>query len=184
VQKELLSVVVRQASATQDQLVATSNGSSTIHQGIEAGLNALLWENPNGDTVNLRQAYTYNDFHYRHDATFGDNELPSLPREVYQAELEYRQTSGFYAQLNARAASSYYVDFANSWSAPSYTLWGLKVGYQAPSQKWEVFVDARNLTNERYATAANTAYDAKGQDSANFYPGDPFNVTTGVAFRF
>lgn len=184
VQKELLSVVVRQASATQDQLVATSNGSPTIHQGIEAGLNALLWENPNGDTVNLRQAYTYNDFHYRHDATFGDNELPSLPREVYQAELEYRQASGFYAQLNARAASSYYVDFANSWSAPSYTLWGLKVGYQAPSQKWEVFVDARNLTNERYATAANTAYDAKGQDSANFYPGDPFNVTTGVAFRF
>lgn len=184
VQKELLSVVVRQASATQDQLVATSNGSSTLHQGLEAGLNALLWDGPEGDTVTLRQAYTYNDFHYRHDATFGDNELPSLPRQVYQAELEYRQASGFYAQLNARAASSYYVDFANSWSAPSYTLWGVKFGYQAPSEKWEVFVDARNLTNERYATASNTAYDAKGQDSANFYPGDPINVTTGVAFRF
>nr|WP_240326987.1 TonB-dependent receptor [Pseudomonas parafulva] len=184
VQKELLSVVVRQATATQDQLVATSNGSPTIHQGVEAGLNALLWEGASGDTVTLRQAYTLNDFHYRHDATFGDNELPGLPRQVYQAELEYRQTGGFYAQLNARAASSYYVDFANSWSAPSYTLWGAKFGYEAPSKKWEVFVDARNLTNERYATATNTAYDANGQDSANFYPGDPINVTTGVAFRF
>ncbi|MDO7902291.1 TonB-dependent receptor family protein [Pseudomonas sp. K1(2024)] len=184
VQKELLSVVVRQATATQDQLVATSNGSPTIHQGVEAGLNALLWEGASGDTVTLRQAYTLNDFHYRHDATFGDNELPGLPRQVYQAELEYRQTGGFYAQLNARAASSYYVDFANSWSASSYTLWGAKFGYEAPSKKWEVFVDARNLTNERYATATNTAYDANGQDSANFYPGDPINVTTGVAFRF
>ena len=184
IQKELLSVVVRQASATQDQLIATSNGSKTIHQGIEAGLNALLWEGQNGDTVTLRQAYTLNDFHYRNDDQFGDNELPSLPREVYQAELQYRQTGGFYAQLNARAASSYYVDFANSLSAPSYTIWGAKLGYEAPSKKWEVFVDARNLTNERYATAANTAYDANGQDSANFYPGDPINVTTGVAFRF
>lgn len=183
IQKELLSVVVRQATATQDQLVATSNGSPTIHQGLEAGLNALLWESQ-GDTVTLRQAYTFNDFHYRNDATFGDNQLPGLPRQVYQAELEYRQASGFYSQLNARSASSYYVDFANSWSAPSYTIWGAKFGYQAPSKKWEVFVDARNLSNERYATAANTAYDAKGQDSANFYPGDAINVTTGVAFRF
>jgi len=184
IQKELLSIVVRQATATQDQLVATSNGSGTIHQGIEAGLNAQLWEGQNGDTVTLRQAYTFNDFHYRDDDTFGGNELPSLPREVYQAELQYRQTTGFYAQLNARAASSYYVDFANTLSAPSYTIWGAKVGYEAPSKKWEVFLDARNLTNERYATAANTAYDARGQDSANFYPGDAFNVTTGVAFRF
>lgn len=184
VQKELLSVVVRQATATQDQLVATSNGSATIHQGIEAGLNALLWEGQGGDTVTLRQAFTYNDFHYRNDATFGDNELPGLPRQVYQAELEYRQATGFYAQLNARSASSYYVDFANSLAAPSYTLWGAKFGYEAPNRKWEVFVDARNLTNERYATASNTAYDAKGQDSANFYPGDPINVTTGVSYRF
>lgn len=184
VQKELLSVVVRQATATQDQLVATSNGSATIHQGIEAGLNALLWEGQGGDTVALRQAFTYNDFHYRNDATFGDNELPGLPRQVYQAELEYRQATGFYAQLNARSASSYYVDFANSLAAPSYTLWGAKFGYEAPNRKWEVFVDARNLTNERYATASNTAYDAKGQDSANFYPGDPINVTTGVSYRF
>ncbi|WP_133749415.1 TonB-dependent receptor [Pseudomonas sp. LP_7_YM] len=184
VQKELLSVVVRQATATQDQLVATSNGSPTLHQGIEAGLNAQVWQGQGGDTVTLRQAYTYNDFHYRHDATFGDNQLPGLPRQVYQAELEYRQPSGFYAQLNARVASSYYVDFANSLGAPSYTLWGAKVGYEAPNRKWEVFVDARNLTNQRYATASNTAYDAKGEDSANFYPGDPINVTTGVSYRF
>ncbi|WP_176512697.1 TonB-dependent receptor family protein [Pseudomonas ceruminis] len=184
VQKELLTVVVRQASATQDQLTATSNASPTIHQGIEAGLSALLWAGANGDTLDLRQAYTLNDFHYRHDDTFGGNELPSLPRQVYQAELAYRQASGFYASLNLRAASSYYIDYANTWQAPSYVLWGAKVGYQAPSKKWEVFADLRNITDERYTSAANTAYNANGRDSANFYPGDAFSVTTGVAFRF
>lgn len=110
------------------------------------------------------------------------NQLPSLPRQVYQAEQQYRQASGFYAQLNARAASSYYVDFANTLSAPSYTLWGAKFGYEAPSKQWEVFVDARNLTNQRYATAANTAYDAKGRDSANFYPG--MRSTSPPGWRF
>ena len=184
VQKELLTVVVRQASATQDQLTATSNASPTLHQGIEAGLSALLWAGANGDTLDLRQAYTLNDFHYRDDDTFGGNELPSLPRQVYQAELAYRQASGFYASLNLRAASSYYIDYANTWQAPSYVLWGAKVGYQAPSKKWEVFADLRNLTDERYASAANTAYNANGRDSANFYPGDAFSVTTGVALRF
>lgn len=183
IEKELLSVVVAQATANQAQVVATSNGSATIHQGVEAGLNAQLWEG-GGDTLTLRQAYTFNDFHYRHDQVFGDNQLPGLPRQVYQAELEYHQASGFYAQLNSRTASSYYVDYANSLSAPSYTIFGAKVGYEAPSKRWEVFVDARNLTNKRYATATNTTYDAKGQDSANFYPGDAFNVTTGVAFHF
>lgn len=184
VKQELLTVVVQQASASQDQLTATSNASPTIHQGIEAGLNALLWEGEGGDSLALRQAYTLNDFHYRHDATFGDNELPSLPRQVYQAELAYRQASGFYASLNVRAASSYYVDFANTWQAPSYVIWGAKVGYQAPGERWEVFADVRNLTDQRYATAANTAYDAGGRDSANFYPGDALSLTTGVAFRF
>ncbi|WP_286917380.1 MULTISPECIES: TonB-dependent receptor family protein [Pseudomonas] len=181
---EILSVVVRQASANQDQLVASSNASPTIHQGVEAGLNALLWEGENGDTLNLRQAYTFNDFYYRHDNTFGGNELPSLPRHVYQAELQYQQAGGFYAQLNLRSASSYFIDYANSFSAPSYTILGARIGFEAPSKRWDVFLDMRNLTDERYATAANTTYDARGQDSANFYPGDAFNVTTGVAFRF
>lgn len=184
VQKELLTVVINQATATSDALTATSNGSPTIHQGLEAGLSARLWENEEGDSLSLRQAYTFNDFHYQHDATFGDNQLPGLPRQVYQAALQYNQAKGYYAEFNAQSVSSYYVDFANSLSAPSYTLFGAKLGYEAPSKQWNVFVDLRNLTNQRYATAANTAYDAKGQDSANFYVGDPFNVTTGVAFHF
>jgi iron complex outermembrane receptor protein len=184
VQKEILNVVITQATSTADALTAASNGSPTIHQGIEAGLGVQLWEGQSGDTVTLRQAFTVNDFFYRHDAVFGDNELPSMPREVYQAQLVYNQSQGYYAELNAQSVSSYYVDYANTLSAPSYTIFGAKLGYEAPSKRWNVFVDFRNLTNEHYATAANTTYDAKGKDSANFYVGDAFNVTTGVSFHF
>lgn len=184
IDKELLSVVVIPATQTADALVANSNASETIHQGVEAGLSARLWEGRTGNSITLRQAYTFNDFFYRDDEVFGDNQLPSLPVHVYQAELQYQHTSGFYAQLNVRSASNYYVDYANTLKAPSYTIWGAKVGYEAPSERWSVFLDARNLTDEHYATTTNTAYDLRGNDSANFYPGDGFGVTTGVAFRF
>ncbi len=181
---ELLSAVIIPATETSAEIRDNVNGSPTIHQGIEAGLSTQLWKGASGDSVSLRQAYTFNDFYYRHDDVFGDNQLPSMPRHVYQAELQFQQAAGFYAGINVRSVSSYYVDFANTLRAPCYTIFGAKVGYEAPGQRWAVFVDARNLTDKNYVTAANSSYNAQGQDSANFYVGDGFGVTTGVSFRF
>ncbi len=184
VDKELLSVVVIPATTLTPALIANSNATPTIHQGIEAGLNARLWGEVDSDNVILRQAYTLNDFYYEHDPVFGNNRLPSLPKHVYQAELQYQSSNGFYAGLNLRAASSYYVDYANTLKAPAYAILGAKLGYEAPSKRWSVFLDARNLTDRNYVTASNTAYDLKGKDNANFYPGDGFGVTAGASFHF
>lgn len=181
---ELLTVIITPATQTTDAVTANANASDTIHQGIEAGLDTRLWESARGDQVILRQAYTFNDFFYRDDDEFGSNELPSLPRHYYQAELQYRHPAGFYAGVNLCTASSYYVDYANTLKAPSYTLWGAKVGYDDPGERWSVYLDARNLTDEHYVTAANTAYDLRGVDSPNFYVGDGFGVYAGISYRF
>jgi iron complex outermembrane receptor protein len=184
VKDELLSVTIIPATATSDAVVANSNASPTIHQGVEASLSSKLWESNGGSNVALRQAYTFNDFHYQNDKIFGHKQLPGLPRHVYQAELQYQHTSGFYASLNLRAASGYYVDFANTLKAPAYNIWGAKVGYESPGKRWSIFLDARNLTDKHYATATSTAYDLKGQDGAYFFPGDGFGVTAGISYRY
>lgn len=184
IRDELLTVVIQQATATTDAVTANSNAEPTVHQGIEAALTAKLWQGERGDGLSLRQAYTLNDFHYRHDGTFGDNQLPGLPRQVYQAELQYSHGSGFYAQLNTRAASSYYVDYANTFKAPGYALLGAKFGYGLPSECWSAWVDLRNLTDKHYATATSTAYNLNGRDSNVFYVGDGFSVFGGVSYRF
>jgi len=184
VRDELLTVVTQQATATSDAVTANSNASPTIHQGIEAALSSRLWRDHEGDRLTLRQAYTFNDFFYRDDAQFGQNQLPSLPRQVYQSELLYQQAGGFYAGLNVRATSGYYVDYANTLKAPSVAIWGAKFGYETPDRRWKLFLDLRNLADKHYAVAANTAYDLHGVDSANFYPGDGFSIYTGVAYRF
>jgi iron complex outermembrane receptor protein len=182
IKNELLTIVVIPATPTTLAVTATSNSTPTDHQGVEGTLAANFWKNAAGDKIFLRQTFNLNDFHYRDDPVFGQNELPGLPTEVYQAELRYQQKQGIYAGINLRAASSYYVDFANTLKAPGYGILGAKLGYQTPH--WEWFLDLRNIANKHYVSATNTAYNLQGVDSANFFPGDGFDVISGISFHF
>lgn len=183
VKDEILSVVVQPATSTTAEVVNWSNASPTVHQGIEAGLATKIFGLGRDDGLTFRQALTVNDFHYRDDPTFGKNKLPSVADLVYQADLQYQSPIGVYANVNFRASSDYYVDYANSVKAPAYGIWGLKIGYEAPSQAWSTFLDFRNLTDRKYAVASYTAYDLKGADAAMFYPGDGFSVFAGFTIH-
>lgn len=184
VQNELLTVELVPASGLTPARTATSNASSTIHQGIEAGLDTQVWQGTRGDSLLLRQMYTLNDFYYRHDNEFHANELPGLPKHMYQAELKYQNPNGFYAGVDVQVASKAAVDYANSFYAPSYTVWGAKLGYEHPTQRWQVFLDLKNLTDKDYVTAISPLYNSRGQDAAGLYPGDGFGAFTGVSFHF
>ena len=183
VSNELLTVVITPATSTADAVTANSNASRTIHQGIEAALTSRLWKGDKGDKVTFRNAYTVNDFFYENDPQFGKNTLPGLPVQVYQGELLYQQPGGFYAGVNVRSMSGYYVDYANSVRAPGVSILGAKFGYES-DRGWKAFLDFRNIADKHYAVATNTAYDLKGVDSPNFYPGDGFSIYSGVSFRF
>lgn len=184
VKDELLSVVVKRATNTTAEITRTANASPTIHQGIEAGLSTKIFNLNQYGALSFRQALTVNDFHYRNDAAFGSNKLPSIPGWQYQAEFQYTNPLGFYANFDFRSASSYYVDYANTLKAPRYGIFGLKLGYEAKSKAWSTFLDLRNLGNKHYATAAYTAYNLNHQDAAMFYPGDGLSVFGGVTVHF
>lgn len=161
------------------------NATPTVHQGLEAGLDARLWKGKGGDNVVLRQAYTYNDFHYKKDPVYGANELPGLPKHVYTAELQYQHPSGFYVGVNARYSAKAWLDYANSLAAPSYTIFGAKVGYEQPGGKWSLFLDLRNLTDKAYASAISPQYNLRGLDNTGaVYVGDGFGAFAGASYRF
>lgn len=184
VKNELLNVEVIPATNTSAAVVSTSNATPTIHQGIEAGLSTRLWEGANGDSLTWRQAYTLNDFHYDNDPLFKKNELPGLPKHIYQGELQYQWATGFYAGVNVRAVSKTAVDYANSFYAPSYTLWGARLGYDDPGKTWQVYLDLKNITDQKYVTAVLPTYNSQGKDVASLYPGDGFGAFTGVTYNF
>lgn len=163
---------------------AEFNASPTVHQGVEAGLQSLLWERGDVGKLSLRQSYTFSDFHYRDDDTFGDNRLPGIPMHYYQAELRFDWPSGFHAGLNTQMASKVQVDYANSYPADAYAILGARVGYNAPKQDWQTWLDLRNLTNRRYAATVTPGYNDNGQDVARSTPGEGFGVYAGVSYSF
>lgn len=179
VRHELLNVEVVQGLPFKE-----FNASPTVHQGIEAGLNSVLWQQPASGKLSLRQAYTFSDFHYHDDETFGDNRLPGIPMHYYQAELRYDWPSGLYAGVNTQLASKVQVDYANSYHADAYALLGARLGWNSPKQDWQTWLDLRNLTNKRYAATVTPGYNDAGQDVARSTPGEGLAVYAGVSYSF
>jgi len=178
VRHELLSVLPDPSATTPYEL----NASPTVHQGVEASLHSELWSRPGVGRLSLRQAYTFSDFHYRDDARFGDNRLPGLPMHYYQGELRYDWPLGFFAAVNTQLVSKVAVDYANSYYADPYALFGATLGYNAPKNDWQTWIDLRNLTDKRYAATVTPGYDDKGLDAARSAPGEGLGVYLGVSW--
>lgn len=178
VNHELLTIEI------EPNIFAESNASATVHQGIEAGLASTLWQGDKRGALTLRQAYTFSDFHYRDDDAFGSNALPGLPRHYYQGELRYQHPAGVYLGLNTQHASRVPVDYANSWYADAYTTFGAIVGYDAPKQDWQAWLELRNLTDERYAATVTPGFNDNGVEAARLTPGEGFGVYTGVSWSW
>ncbi|WP_332847125.1 TonB-dependent receptor family protein [Pseudomonas lactucae] len=184
VRHELLSVETQAQTATTSAVIAESNASPTVHQGVELGLLSPLWDGGGTGRLDLRQAYTFSDFHYRDDERFGGNTLPGIPKHYYQAQLRYSHPTGFYSSFNTEYSSRVAVDYANSYYAAAYTLFGATFGYDAPNQDWQAWVDLRNLGNRRYANTVTAGYDDKGLDVARSTPAEGRGIYTGVSWSW
>lgn len=178
VRHELLSVLPDASATTPYEL----NASPTVHQGVEASLQSNLWSRDDGGQLSLRQSYTFSDFHYRDDDRFGDNRLPGLPMHYYQGELRYDWPQGFFAAFNTQWVSKVAVDYANSYYADPYALFGATLGYNTPKGDWQTWLDVRNLTDKHYAATVTPGYDDKGLDAARSTPGEGLGVYVGVSW--
>jgi iron complex outermembrane receptor protein len=201
VKNELLSV---QVAPGPPPVTRELNGSPTQKEGVEAGLDVVLW-NPrdSGDAfdsktrVLFRQAFTLNDFRYKGDATYGTNELPGIPGRFYQGEVLFEHSRGFYAGASVQYGSSTYVDYANTFEVDPYTIYGLNFGYDEPGGRWQAYLDVRNLTDKNYTVSVSPVFDTRLDPSASadtpqgrpndlylLSPGDGFGVFGGLSVRF
>lgn len=158
--------------------LGTINGSETIHQGIELGLQIKLF-----DHFQLHQNYLWSDFTFDNDSVFGDNELAGVPEHFYKAELLYERNN-WYAGPNVEwVMDDYAVDHANTLFADSYAILGFKAGYKQ-TDGFSVFIEGKNITNKTYAATTGVIADAGGADSAQFLPGDEASVFIGTEWRY
>lgn len=173
--------------------LGTVNAPRTVHQGLEAGLEAefaraLLARGAaagaKADRLVLAQSYTLNDFSFRHDPVYGDNRVAGLPAHFYKAELRYEHPGGFYAGVNVEwSVVKYPVDEANTRFADPYALLGVRLGYKSP-KGLEVFFEARNLTDKPYAATVEPIADARIGDTDSFNPGNGRAFYGGAAWAW
>jgi iron complex outermembrane receptor protein len=158
------------------QPLGTVNADRTIHQGIELGGSL------NFDQFVLRGQYLFNDFRFDGDQVYGDNRLAGTPRQFIKGEALWQQ-EGWYAGPTFEWVPDHYnVDQAATLYADGYALWGLKGGYR-PAQGFGFFVEGRNLSDKNYVATTGVIADAKGQDSAQFLPGDGRSLFVGLEWR-
>lgn len=164
-----------------------TNADRTIHQGVEAGAGITLFKGlaAHGDTPDriwLNIAYTYNDFRYDNDATFGNNRLPGAPPHLLRAELLYKHPAGFSFGPNIEwIPVAYYVDSANTLTTEPYLLWGLKAAYD-DDKRFSAYVEGRNLSDKAYI-AATSVIDRATPTSRLFNPGTGRSVFAGIRYR-
>ncbi len=188
-QRENLSVdLALYRARVEDELLALTDGTGnplgtvnakrTIHQGVEFGLGWQLVR-----AFRLSANYLWNDFRFDHDPVYSDNELAGVPPQQLRAELRWQPSDRFYAVPNVEwVPNDYYVDHANTFRAPGYTLVGLRIGGRI-GDRWKWFADARNLQDRKWISTTSVVADARGLDAANFLPGDGRSIYVGIEWK-
>lgn len=178
---ELLMVEIQ---AAPDQIIAESNASDTIHQGVELGLNSKLWQASNGADLSLKQAYTFSDFYYEKDNNFKRNELAGIPRHYYQAQLKYQHPQSWFVGLNTEYVAKMPIDYANTRYSDDYQIWGINAGWNAIRPGIDLWLDVKNLTNKKYSSTITPGFNDLGEDRARATPGEGRAFYAGINYQF
>lgn len=165
----------------------TTNLDTTIHQGLELGihwtaLRDLFTPANKTDSVVINAAYTYSNFHFSNDPTWGSNQLPGAPRHFLRAEALYKHSSGWFVGPNIEwVPQAYYADNANTLKTDSYALLGLRAGWE--HGPYSFYLEGRNLTNRKYIASTGIT-DRANAGSTLFEPGAGRAIFAGMQIRF
>lgn len=176
---ELLQVATNSLGAN-----ITVNAPRTRHRGLELGLGGRGPGTEHG-RLEWHLSGLVNDFRFRNDMRFGNNRLPGVPKYAARAQAGWRFANGLLLQAGVEAASATPIDFANSFGADRYAVWGLRASGRLPgwpALSW--FIDGRNLSDRKYAATTGVVRSASGADTAQFFPGDGRTVYAGLDWRF
>lgn len=180
---EMIKTYEDGSNRPSEPIAVESNATPTIHQGVELSLDKPLHESEYGE-LRLQQAYTLSDFQYKNDPLFGKNQLPGIPKHLYQAQLSYALNNGLYIGLNTEYASKMAHDYANSRFSDDYQIWGIDLGYAPEHQSWKTWINFKNITDEKYAAVVIPGLNDKGADVARSSAGEGFSTYAGVSFKF
>lgn len=168
-------------------ITVTTNGDRTIHQGLEFGLDVRPFKaamEKNGQALRLSAAYTFNDFSFDGDATYGNNDLAGVPRHVLIAEARFDQVDKFYLSTTLRwIPDGPWADYANTERAPGYETVQITAGVTL-NEGIELFGSVENLFDTVFISNVTTNANQRLTNEAIYTPGQGRAFFGGLRARF
>jgi len=132
------------------------NAAKTRRDGFE-----LAWNGRFENGFEAALAYTWLDARFEEPFTSGTppavvpsgNRIPGVPPQRLFGELVWRHSAtGFHAGVEALHNGKVYVNDANSESAPPYTIWNLRAGFEQRGGSWRLteFIRVDNVGDRDY----------------------------------
>jgi iron complex outermembrane receptor protein len=155
------------------------NADHTTHFGVEIGGSVDVTRD-----INVRLAYTYQDFRFDDDVLYGDNRLAGAPNHVVNAALRYTLAPGFWVESEVNWVPGWTpVDNANLLFNNPYVVVNLRSQY-ALNENLSLYGEVLNVFDETYASATLIVEQAPNPNQAVFLPGDGRAFIGGMKARF
>lgn len=174
----------------QDEFIGI-NAGRTLHDGLEVAFTYKWFENKNLSLSSFVN-YTLNNFSFKEFIdganNFSGNDLTGVPRDIFNAGIDFDSTFGFYGNINFQYVGSMPITDANSLYSDNYKLTNFKIGFQKnlnKKLKLNTFLGINNIFEEKYASQIliNTS-GFGGSAPRYYYPGNPINYFTGVNLNY
>ena len=173
----------------EDQYIGV-NAGSTVHNGLELGINAVLWS---GSVTRgqLQVNGSINDYRFEEfvddENDYAGNDLTGVPSSQWSARLDLELPGRMYSRIEWLSVGEMPVTDANTVYAERYQLINAVLGWR-PQVTKALVLDVRyrvnNLLNEKYASMlAVNAGSFGGSAPRYYYPGLPIFHQLSVHFR-
>jgi iron complex outermembrane receptor protein len=162
------------------------NAGRTRSQGLELGLNydAGMFDARLATTL---ASHKYEKYQVSGSLDYSGKQMPQAPSDITTAEIGYKPVTGARIALELVHQGEYWMNNANTVRYAGHTLLNLRGSYLV-AKGWEVWLQARNLADTRYADSASSSYSGVGAyvpDTQNQYtPGAPRSVMLGVTYAY
>ena len=175
----------------EDQFIGV-NAGRTQHDGIELNLN-YKWLNKESFSMGSFLSYSLNNYIFKafvdDNANYSGNELTGVPKDIFNAGLDFNSKLGFYGNFNFQYVGSMPITDSNSLFSDSYKLVNLKVGYKTAffdnRLTCGIFYGLDNIFDEAYASQILINTTGFGNSAPRYYyPGNPVNYYAGININY
>lgn len=190
------------AERTAEDTWVGKNAGESVHNGLEAEIQYVLYESPVDNLsgwwqpsyLSVSWGLTFNRFLFTDfidgGTDYSGNRLPGIPDMFSNLNFYARMGGGLYSSLNLRHTGKMPMNDANSLHTEPYILTGVTAGYSRSIYAGfdaDIFLSASNIFDTKYASMILVnAPEFGNRPPRHYYPGQPLNFSAGikVSYRF